>query len=77
MPKTKKIEVTTSDEVRITSSRNKTTVHVEEPEITELLQEIDDDDIADFVKWNNYKPGHLFDEVALNNWANENGYIKE
>lgn len=77
MPKTKKIEITTSEEVRMTSSRNKTTVHIEEPEITELMQGINNEDIADYVQWNNFKPGDLFTEEQLRDWANENGYIKE
>jgi len=77
MTKTKKISITTTDEVRITSSRNVTTIHVDDPAITELLQEIADEDIAEYVQWNNYKPEDLFDEDALNNWANQNGYIKE
>lgn len=77
MAKTKKISITTSEEVRVTSNRNRSTIHIDEPEITELLQEISDEDIAEYVQWNNYKPEDLFDEAALNNWANQNGYIKE
>lgn len=77
MPKTKKIEITTAEDVRITPCRNKTVVHIEEPEITELMQGINNEDIAEYVQWNNFKPNDLFTEEQLRDWANENGYIKE
>jgi len=77
MPKTKKIEIITGEEVRTVPYRNKTIVHIEEPEITELLQGINNEDIADYVQWNNFKPDDLFTEDQLRDWANEHGYIKE
>lgn len=77
MPKTTTISIVTSEEVRITPNRNKTTVHIDDPDITEILQGISNEDISEYVQWNNYKPDDLFTEEQLQNWANENGYIKE
>jgi hypothetical protein len=77
MPKTKSISIETNDEVRITRGRARTVVHIDEPDVNELLQGIGHEDIAEYVQWNNYKPDDLFTEEQLRNWANENGYIKE
>lgn len=77
MPKTKQISIETSDEVRITNSRNKTIVHVDAPDIQELLKEIDSEDIVSFIQWDGYNPDEVFEEKQLDKWASENGYIKE
>jgi hypothetical protein len=77
MPKTKNISIETNDEIRINHGRTKTIIHIDEPDINELLQGINNEDITDYVQWNNFKPRDLFSEEQLQDWANENGYIKE
>lgn len=77
MPKTKNITIETSDEVRIAHGRTRTLVHIDEPDVNELLQGINNEDISEYVQWNNFKPDDLFTEEQLRDWANENGYTKE
>ena len=77
MSKTKQISIETSDEVRVTNSRNKTIIHVDAPDIQELLKEIDSEDIVSFIQWDGYDPDEVFEEEQLHKWASENGYIKE
>lgn len=77
MPKTKTITVTTQDEATVTSSRNTTTIKVDEPDINELLVSIEDEDIVTYIRSENFKPEDVFNADELHAWAFENGYIKE
>lgn len=77
MPKTKIIEVTTSDEVRVKAHKNKVVVIVEEPEIDEMLQNVSLEDIITHIRSEGYKPADIFEHEDLSEWAYSNGYIKE
>lgn len=77
MAKTKKISVTTTEEIRITYSRNKNTIHVDDPEVNDLLGEIEDADIVTYIQSEGFKPDEVFEEEDLNEWAISHGFIKE
>jgi len=77
MPKTKKIEIVTSDEVRITPNGRKSTVIIEDPEVDDLLSGVHKEDLITFIQSEGYTPDDIFDEEKLREWASENGYIKE
>lgn len=77
MPKTKTIEIITSDEVRIKPNGRKTTVIVEDPEVDDMLAGVHKEDLITFIQSEGYSPDDIFDEEKLREWATENGYIKE
>ena len=54
----------------------KVSVKVISPNISELFESMNEQDIKDHVK-TGYSPSDIFDEKQLMDWANEHGYIKE
>lgn len=77
MSKTKTITISTSDEVRLTSRRDKSIVVIDDPEIEEMLADVKKEDIIAHIQSQNYKPEEVFEEEDLINWAHSHGYIKE
>lgn len=77
MSKTNRIEITTREEVGITSKKSETTIRIEEPDINELLTKINKEDLISFIQSERFKPADIFEEEELIEWANGNGYVKE
>ena len=77
MSKTKTIEVTTSDEIRVKAYKNKVIVIVDEPEIDDTLQSISLEDIVTHIRSEGHKPADIFEHEDLSEWAYSNGYVKE
>lgn len=77
MSATKTISIVSSEEVRITAYRNKSTIVVDNPEIDEMLKGVDWDDIVAHVRAEKVSPDEVFTDDQLNEWATKNGYTKE
>jgi len=77
MPKTKTLEVSTSDEIRIKAYRNNVTVIVDDPQIEDMLSKMSSEDIIIWVQGEGYTPDEIFSEKELIKWAEENGFVKE
>lgn len=77
MPKTKTIEISTSDELRIKAYRGSVTAIIEDPQVEDMLAGVHKEDLITFIQSEGYSPDDIFDEEKLREWANENGYIKE
>lgn len=77
MSATKTINIVSSEEVRITAFRNKSTIVVDNPEIDEMLKEVAWDDIVAHVRAEKVSPDEVFTDDQLNEWAIKNGYTKE
>lgn len=77
MPKTKTIEISTSDELRIKAYRGSVTAIIEDPQVEDMLAGVHKEDLITFIQSEGYKPDDVFDADALISWATENGYIKE
>jgi hypothetical protein len=76
MSNTKTITVVTSEEVRVTAYRSKSTITIENPEIDEMLKEVAWDDIVTHVLSEKVGPDEVFTDTQLSEWAEKNGYIK-
>jgi hypothetical protein len=76
MSATKTISIVSSEEVRISSYRNKSTVVVDNPEIDEMLKGVAWDDIVTHVLSEKVGPDEVFTDTQLSEWAEKNGYIK-
>lgn len=77
MQKTKTIEVTTSDEIRVKAYRNKVTVIVDDPELDDMLAKVKLEDIITHIRSEGHKPADVFEYEDLSEWAYSNGYVKE
>lgn len=77
MSKTKELTIVCSGEIRVSASRNKSTIHIEDPEMDELLKEIPWENVVEFVRGEKVSPDEVFTDEQLEKWAEENGYTKE
>lgn len=77
MSATKKISITTSEEVRIKAYRGKSTVFIENPEIEDMLKEVAWDDIVTHVRSEKTDPDEIFTDEQLSDWAEKNGFLKQ
>ena len=77
MSATKTISIVSSEEVRISAYRNKSTVVVDNPEIDEMLKGVDWDDIVAHVLGEKVSPDEVFTDEQLKEWAERSGYIKD
>jgi hypothetical protein len=75
MEKTKEISIECSA-ARINPSRyHKVSVVVEDPDVDDILDSINEDDLIDWVKRNKH-PEDLFSETELAKYAESEGYVK-
>jgi hypothetical protein len=75
MAKTKEIDITCVS-AQITPNGTKSiSVSVEEPNVDDLLENIDNDDLTEYVE-RNFQPEDVFSETILEKWAETNGYVK-
>ena len=76
MSKTKTLSITSSEEVRISAYHGKSTVHVDNPEIEDMLKEVAWEDIVAYIQGENTTPDEVFEEKDLDKWAEDHGYVK-
>ena len=75
MAKTKEIDITcVSAQINPNGSRA-ISVSMEEPNIDDLLENIDKDDLTEYVE-RNFEVEDVFSESQLEKWAEANGYVK-
>jgi hypothetical protein len=76
MSNTKELSFNCS-EVRAGLWYNRMRVVIEDPNMDELLSCVPMDDLIAHVVGDGNKPEDVFNEEALEKWANENGYTKQ
>lgn len=77
MSATKTISIVTSEEVRIQAYRGKSTVHIDNPEVEDMLKEVSFDDIVTYIQSENTSPDEVFTDGQLSAWAEKNGFLKQ
>lgn len=77
MPKTKTLEASTSDEIRVKAYRNNVTVIVDDPQVEDMLSSMNKEDILTWIRSEGFKPDEIFEHEDLSEWAVSHGYIKE
>jgi hypothetical protein len=65
------------EEVRTQSKGYRLEVVINEPNTDQLLSCIDEKDIISYIVSERNKPEDVFNEEALEKWAEENGYTKQ
>ena len=76
MSKTKEITFECAEVRIVPSNYYKANITVEQPNTVEVLREIDDEDIVDYVK-DEFEPDEIFSTEQLEKWAESQGYVKE
>lgn len=77
MSATKKISIVSSEQVRIAAYRGKSTVHIDNPEMEDMLKEVSFEDIVTHIQSENASPDEVFTDDQLSAWAEKNGYVKQ
>ena len=75
MSKTKEIEVSCSS-VQVGHTSRNINVVLEEPNITEVLTAIDEDELGEYVR-QNLAIENVYSQSDLEKWAESEGYVKD
>jgi hypothetical protein len=75
MSKTKRITVVDSSATTETNNAHTIQMIIEDPNIDSLLDEIETEDLADYLQANK-SVQDIFSENELEKWAEANGYVK-
>lgn len=76
MYKTKEIQASCKGAYAHSEDRLTIMGKLEEPDIDHVLEDIHIEDLSGWLQ-DNKKPGDIFTEKQLSEWAEDNGYIKE
>lgn len=76
MAKTKRLSVYCNQARSFASDKGRLIVHLEQPDVKDALLSFHSDDLIYFVS-TNYAVEEMYNKKTLQDWAAQNGYVKQ